>query len=230
LLDATGAAAPRTVPLPTLDLDCCGIRYAHVATFMRPPLGERILAWTNEYSPGYLDVTDADGSNATRLIDETWCADHGYELTTEGDGGVHNARWSPDGSMIAFDTYLDGQERVVVMGADGAEPRVIGEGSNADWSPDGSRIKSHRDCDEAEGCQTPLTIIDVATGTERDVARVTDLSGSWWSPDGTSILYTSGEQGRMHTVDVETGKVTDLPWESEFWYPGGPSWQRVAAD
>jgi hypothetical protein len=33
----------------------------------------------------------------------------------------------------------------------------------------------------------------------------------------------------VYTVDVETGEVTDLLWESDQSFPG-PSWQRVAAD
>jgi dipeptidyl aminopeptidase/acylaminoacyl peptidase len=225
MLDATGVAPPRTVTLPTLDLSCCGFRYSHVATFMRPPLGDRILTWAEDYGPWYLDVVDADGSNATRLIDEQWFTDNGFEY-------VGQPKWSPDGSQIAFDTWADEQSRIIMMNADGSDARVIGGGPSADpdWSPDGARIKSHRrpECDAARDCSV-LTIIDVVTGAEHELV-VTDSHIGWssWSPDGMSILYTSGEQGRLSMIDVETGEVNELPWETDSW--PGPSWQRVAAD
>jgi len=67
----------------------------------------------------------------------------------EGPGS--NARWSPDGSMIAYVGQLRGQRGLIVLAADGSDARFLAEvvgtnhplpssGERLSWSPDGSAI------------------------------------------------------------------------------------------
>jgi hypothetical protein len=44
-----------------------------------------------------------------------------------------------------------------------------------------------------------------------------------WTPDGRNILVLERHGTRPFFVDIETGQVTELPWEID----GAPSWQRV---
>ncbi len=51
--------------------------------------------------------------------------------------------WSPRGDRIA---YMDDEARVMVVGPDGADPRVVSDyGYNITWSPDGNQIMYIRD-------------------------------------------------------------------------------------
>ena len=76
----------------------------------------------------------------------------------------------------------------------------------------------------------PITVIDVATGTEREVGIV-EANGQvgWgWSPDGKSIIEVPGppvqDGNRLLFVDATTGAITRTSGVAEF----PPSWQRTA--
>jgi Tol biopolymer transport system component len=166
------------------------------------------------------------------------------------------AQWSPDGTQIAV-TLLRPDDpndwRVYVMNADGSDlrqltslatPGTIVVEQHPAWSPDGKQIALMRWFDHrspAEGIEPrPITIVDVATGAEREVGTVEtndhptgdDTShgslGWGWSPDGSSILETPGQGspdiGRLLVVDAATGAVT----RTRFTSSSAPSWQRKA--
>jgi dipeptidyl aminopeptidase/acylaminoacyl peptidase len=221
--DPSGAAAPRplTPPLPLRRFENGDVPYGYgeVAGLFRPPMGDRILSadWTG--GPP-LAVIDPDGSNADVLIDRSWMIENGYDV-------VADASWSPDASMIAFTTGGPvGARGSYVMDADGGDlRRLAGSGP---WSPDSSRIA-------VMGASVPLddggpghrlTIVDVATRSERELDVVRVLSGPLWSPDGRSLLVRPDPGTRLVMVDAETGVTTELPWETDHWY----SWQGAAID
>ena len=98
------------------------------------------------------------------------------------------------------------------MNADGSGLRRVNQGcpgggetseNFATWSPDGTRIALMRWCpsvDDPRGNPNPrpITVIDVATGAEREVGIV-EANGQvgWgWSPDGKSIIEVPGPPGR----------------------------------
>ena len=110
----------------------------------------------------------ADGSNPVQLTAET---------------GVYSlARWSPDGSKIAY-AYrtiggIDTDSEIWVMNADGSEPVQLTNNQGFTdfqpaWSPDGSKIAfvSTRDGDY-------------------EIYTMDDLSACW-SPDGSQIAFGS---------------------------------------
>lgn len=71
----------------------------------------------------------------------------------------HSPRWSPDGSRIAYATWLGGGIRL--LDADGTNPRLVSQegrhyGEEVDWSPDGAWLI-------ARG-QTHLELLPVAGG------------------------------------------------------------------
>jgi hypothetical protein len=75
------------------------------------------------------------------------------------------------------------------------------------------------------------TIVDVATGNEREVGDVAMngfLGGSAWSPDGLSLLELPGDgsaaTNHIIVVNVATGTSVD----SGLWSGTAISWQRVA--
>ena len=80
---------------------------------------------------------------ANRGTTEVWSLDLGTRQARRltGAGSNSNARWSPDGSKIAFLSTRDGTAQAYVMPADGGEAQQVtrhdGGCSNLAWSPDG---------------------------------------------------------------------------------------------
>src|SRR5437660_2773480 len=76
-------------------------------------------------------VMNADGSNQTRLTDDSYNAE---------------PAWSPDGTKIAFSSNRDGKFSIYSMDADGenvirlTNNPLAGIEEQPNWSPDGTRI------------------------------------------------------------------------------------------
>ena len=59
---------------------------------------------------------------------------------TDGTGFYFNPIWSPVEDTIAFNSYLEGEDHIMLMNGDGSEQQRIGSGFLYGWSSDGSRI------------------------------------------------------------------------------------------
>lgn len=92
--------------------------------------------FTYQFSSGSPDifVANIDGSNPIMVTDTPFDSDS-------------QPAWSPDGTSIAFTSNRDGNSRLWLMDADGANQRpvssVAGNGLTPNWSPDGSRLAFH---------------------------------------------------------------------------------------
>ena len=107
--------------------------------------------------------------------------------------------WSPDGSQIVYaQTRIvgdRGQQRLVVMNADGTGHRALTEFGGTDeinpkWMPDGETIVFERA--RPKGKLSDIAMIDPTDRTQQTVLS----TGAWEtnpipSPDGTQILFTS---------------------------------------
>ena len=135
--------------------------------------------------------------------------------------------------------------QLYVVGADGAEPRLLADNvvSGPSWSPDGQRLAIA----QAEAGGVGLYVIGI-DGTES--RRVTDIEGwrgpmpnprapppvddpaaAWidtaaWSPDGSRILVRSHYQHPALVVNVESGEATEV---GSGLRPDGRMWVRAAA-
>jgi Tol biopolymer transport system component len=144
-------------------------------------------------------VGDSDGSNLKRLADFD-----GY--TSQG-----SPCWSSDGQFIAFDAskpqlgqrqFFDGH--IIVVKADGTNPRDLGPGMLPSLSPKGNRVAYCRHQQmgapgvymmELSDPNTPALIDDKGWGAE-------------WSPDGTRLAYTRGRNLRLY--DLIEGTFTSI--------------------
>lgn len=139
-----------------------------------------------------LMLLSADGSECREL-----CTVPGYPT-------IGSPAFSPAGDLIALDGIAAGGEladtELLVVRADGTEPRVLGDGMMPSWSADGKRLAFSRNRGGG-GVWVIDASGDPATAEQIDPAGW----GIQWSPDGKFWAYQRA--GRLVIRVAETGKV-----------------------
>jgi hypothetical protein len=133
------------------------------------------------------------------------------------DGRRLNARWSPDGSLLAYDVILQSsgaqlKKAAAVLGRDGIEHLLTTPGSDwttFGWSQDGRHLlgSCRRGTPDQNGiCLLP---IDAAPNAERHVRVITSRANSnvyqaQFSPESRWILFMALPrfEGGISTVNV----------------------------
>ncbi len=124
------------------------------------------------------------------------------QLPPVDGGSLGPPVWSPDGSQIAFDGWIDEDGfEIWVMNADGSGLRNLtntpeATESSPSWSPDGRRILFSG----AEG----LEVMN-SDGSGRTPFFSEDGHLATWSPDGARIAFLStlDERSRLFTMSVD---------------------------
>ncbi|MEO0492279.1 MAG: S-layer homology domain-containing protein, partial [Actinomycetota bacterium] len=161
------------------------------------PVGDRV-AWTSE---NIVFTSDPVGGDRLPVSVPAGL----YELT--------RAEWSPDGSLIALTGRLDGVRGVIVVGADGSNPRRYN--SRADnrfpvaWTPDSTSIIW-----AVNGDEQTLVQADVESGAVSDIlagvaGRPDYVGDPAVTPDGTRLVFSGDSEGdareSLFVLDLDTG-------------------------
>jgi hypothetical protein len=142
------------------------------------------------------------------------------------------ARYSPDGSQIAFIKIPDSQTPFTVgelwlMNADGTNAHKLadvdaGHGYAANWSPDGSQIafvKRENPDDEsanqsAEALMSNIYLVNIPNGDMRQITHFTKgrVETPHWSPDGNTLAFNVVLDGRMDVqiAELHSGQIRPL--------------------
>lgn len=154
------------------------------------------------------------------------------------------ARYSPDGSRIAFIKIPDTQTpftvgELWVVNSDGSEARKLadadaGHGYAANWSPDGSRLAFVRRENPGDGRAdqsdealiSNIYVVDVQSAALTQITFLEEgrVETPFWSPDGNTLAFTVVSNGRMQVqiADMLTGEIRPLFVESTCC----PAWLR----
>ncbi len=142
--------------------------------------------------------------------------------------GAHDkwARWSPDGSKIAFISDMTGEEEVYQIAQDGmGKPEQLTTGGKAmryqpEWAPDGKRIAfSDKDGKVYILTLADRKLVEIADSTRGQIRDYT------WSPRGNYLAFSMGEANGNSSVyiwsarDNQLRRVTD-----EMFNEFNPAW------
>jgi Tol biopolymer transport system component len=157
----------------------------------------------------------------------------GLYVMTPGEGDrrrlfpndVSMARWSPDGSMIAFADA----EQLWIVHTDGTGLRKLAGGSRPAWSPDGRTIAFGND-------QGLFTIGSDGSGLKQfTVPLQGQPTEATWSPDGSRLAFSAFVSSNPYanaifTINRDgTGLVRLTPeWGSETGPQWSPDGSRIA--
>lgn len=184
--DGNSTTSHRLTDIYRMNADGTGVRdlTAHPAAYGSlsvSPDGSRVAFASSRSGRSQVWVMNTDGSGLT-------------QLTNMYDAGA--PRWSPDGSLIAFQGQeSDYRVHVWVMNPDGSNRRNLSRPSigcgEADgptrieligWMPDG-RVAFHRWVCGGEGYRFYTVNPDGSGFARTDF----DLNDAWWSPDGSKV-------------------------------------------
>lgn len=139
-----------------------------------------------------------------------------FKLRLDGSGAINltnhpsddaDAAWSPDGRHIAFSSDRSGNRDVYIMRADGTGlsqlTTDLGDDSQPRWSSDGQRLLFLSDRAGGQVYSTnpafkgrDVFVMNADGSAQANLTRTPTVDESWpsWSPDGTRLLYSTGQQ------------------------------------
>lgn len=125
----------------------------------------------------------------------------------------NGAVFSPDGSLIAFESYGPENGDLFVMNRDGTARRRLTGGETLDkfaaWSPDGTRIAySALRAGMTRVLGEGIWVLDVATGERLRLSRGANDQGAQWSPDSSKVLFYGRRGGdfELMLADASGGR------------------------
>jgi Tol biopolymer transport system component len=113
---------------------------------------------------------------------------------TEATGQQAVARWSPDGTRIAYRSNQTGNREVWVMNANGSDQQQLTDNPAEDtypsWSPDGNTIAFNSNRDGHQGREEALYLMNADGSNVRRVTWLESMDATAsFSPDGTKLTW-----------------------------------------
>jgi Tol biopolymer transport system component len=114
--------------------------------------------------------------------------------------------WSPDGSLVAFESNRRGGGVYVIDSSGQGLRRLLrGEASDAEWSPDGRRL--------AFVGRDGVYVVSATGGRAIRIVRGKEFSLPAWSPDGHTLAIVKGEpdfSSAIYTVGLDGQRLKRL--------------------
>ncbi len=180
-----------------------------------------VLYCTNNATPDADCPADTDGDGVVDPADNCpTVANPGQENTdalnlinlTNNPSNNSTARFSPDGTKIAFLSDRDGNSEIYIMNTDGSAQTNLTNNPagdyNPEFSPDGTKIAFYSDRDGASEIYIMNTDGSAQTNLTNNPAA--DYNPHF-SPDGTKITFESGgANGEIYIMNTDGSAQTNL--------------------
>ncbi|MBF8290664.1 MAG: transcriptional regulatory protein-like protein [Chloroflexi bacterium] len=204
----------------------------------RPPDGAELLFAGGSVDAGGMALYALD--LASRQITQIAAPRKGGQFTG-------SPQYSPDGTRIAYTYWISGtpdvgvvlyeerESRVHIVDAEGATEPVripVPDGLCCDgfpaWSNDGTRLAFVRWYDVPADKGIAIVPVEIGGAGRWYPVPSLDTVRLTWSPDDRFLLVTPLDSSDIRLpqvrLDVETGAIVDIPWETT----SDPAWQRLA--
>jgi Tol biopolymer transport system component len=165
------------------------------------PDGTRIAFQTSQENAYKIYTMAVDGSDR--------------RLVTQGQNDDRHATWSPDGNALAFDTGTELKREIAIVDlASGARTQITNMDAFAtfpSWSPDGARLsfyvyqKGTLDLWTVNRDGTRLVQMTQGLASENKSQCTFACHMAAWSPDGSRLAYSDGDQTRVYTMRSDDG-------------------------
>jgi TolB protein len=134
-------------------------------------------------------------------------------------------RWSPDGRLIAYTSYRNGNPDLFVLNFDSGRRDVLsaqrGLNISPAWSPDGQWLALAM----SSGAGTNLFLLPKGGGTPRPLTTGSPISVSpSFSPNGRQIVFNSDRGGspQIYVMDVDGTNIRRVTFQGG--YNSSPRW------
>ncbi|MFH5884766.1 IPT/TIG domain-containing protein [Halalkalibaculum sp. DA3122] len=169
------------------------------------PDGSRILLARSGSSdePSDIYIMNSDGSNL-------------QNITNTATAREFNPDWSPDGTSIVYEEYIDGKYDIYTINPDGTNKMQITDNDvseyDPEWSPAGDKIAyvvnlpdASRKIHVMNSDGTGVQELTLSNGNERSPS---------WSPDGSKIVFSKYMDGYTHIYiySVEFNDILVAPY------------------
>ena len=163
----------------------------------------------------HIYLMNPDGTDVTRLTNNSF--QEGYPS------------WSPDGTKLVFEGYINGVGTYEIDFATRNQIRLsrfVSVDIRPSYSPDGSKIVFSRiESQTSEPFPTSLVTMDIAT---KKTSTILASQGEYniearWSPDGKKILWMSNRTGKQNLFTMNPDG-TDIQQITNEGASGDPAW------
>ncbi len=151
------------------------------------------------------------------------------EQLTRGNQAIETVKLSPDGKWLAYDSDLNGNADLFVVGADGGTPRQVtddpADDLAPDWSPDGTQLAFHS---FRNGNRDVFTINADGTGRSQVTWSPVHERSAAWNTD-TTLAYDRDSAPAFAEFEVTRAGPT-APWGPPRWLANGWGVQQATPD